>query len=503
MKNSQHKVSPTRLSLIILGFISFGSFFVPVLLTHATTVAPACSDPAPTCTMTASPSTIVDGNSSTLSWTSANVTSVTINQGIGSVSANSSKNVSPSTTTTYTGTFTGPGGSTTCSKTITVTPIPSAPTCTMNASPSTIVDGNSSTLSWTSANVTSVTINQGIGSVSANSSKNVSPSTTTTYTGTFTGPGGSTTCSKTITVTPVKPSCPFTAGPNDVIVNFSKTLLSNGSLSSAYEAVSKSVPAGNYIVKLMSYDGSSNRATATAQPNEKFYVKLISSSGSTLQTTSSTPDLQDYVTSASWSGTVDNNLSIPSGVVTVKSWHTVYPDTSISNSIIPICALFQKIPSPAPTCTMNASPSTIVDGNSSTLSWTSANVTSVTINQGIGSVSANSSKNVSPSTTTTYTGTFTGPGGSTTCSKTITVTPIPSAPTCTMNASPSTIVDGNSSTLSWTSANVTSVTINQGIGSVSANSSKNVSPSTTTTYTGTFTGPGGSTTCSKTITVTP
>ena len=198
MKNSQHKVSPTRLSLIILGFISFGSFFVPVLLTHATTVAPACSDPAPTCTMTASPSTIVDGNSSTLSWTSANVTSVTINQGIGSVSANSSKNVSPSTTTTYTGTFTGPGGSTTCSGTITVN-LPD-PKCSMDFNPSSVEVGHSSILTWTSQNVTDVSINQGIGSVNLNGHLEIFRNSTATYTGTFKSPSGDITCQAILTV---------------------------------------------------------------------------------------------------------------------------------------------------------------------------------------------------------------------------------------------------------------------------------------------------------------
>lgn len=65
-------------------------------------------------------------------------------------------------------------------------------------------------------------------------------------------------------------------------------------------------------------------------------------------------------------------------------------------------------------------------------------------------------------------------------------------PYCTMSA------DG--STISWNSTNTTSATIDQGIGSVALSGSMTVSPSVTTTYTGTFTGPGGTVTCNTTIT---
>src|SRR5947209_5230973 len=52
---------------------------------------------------TASPTTIASGSSSTLSWTTGggSVTSVTIDNGVGSKPANGSASVSPTTTTTY------------------------------------------------------------------------------------------------------------------------------------------------------------------------------------------------------------------------------------------------------------------------------------------------------------------------------------------------------------------------------------------------------------------
>ena len=73
-----------------------------------------------------------------------------------------------------------------------------------------------------------------------------------------------------------------------------------------------------------------------------------------------------------------------------------------------------------------------------------------------------------------------------------------SAPTCGLSANPSTINLGQSTTLAWTSQNATSGTLDNGIGPVSpvASGSLNVTPAQTTTYTGTFAGPGGSASCS-------
>jgi hypothetical protein len=75
--------------------------------------------PPPTCTLTASPTSIPQGQSATLTWTSQNATSASITN-IGSVPTSGTQNVSPSQTTTYTGTFTGAGGSIFCNTTITV-----------------------------------------------------------------------------------------------------------------------------------------------------------------------------------------------------------------------------------------------------------------------------------------------------------------------------------------------------------------------------------------------
>jgi hypothetical protein len=55
--------------------------------------------------------------------------------------------------------------------------------------------------------------------------------------------------------------------------------------------------------------------------------------------------------------------------------------------------------------------------------------------------------------------------------------------------------------LSWTTFGASSCSINQGVGSVGLNSSAQVSPTATTTYTLTCVGPGGSAQKSLTVSV--
>ncbi len=85
-------------------------------------------------------------------------------------------------------------------------------------------------------------------------------------------------------------------------------------------------------------------------------------------------------------------------------------------------------PNPTPTATISASPTSITAGAYSTLTWSTSNADTISI-QGIGNVAASGSMNVYPTTTTIYTITAVGPGGSTTANATVSVTaaalPIP------------------------------------------------------------------------------
>jgi peptidoglycan-associated lipoprotein len=88
-------------------------------------------------------------------------------------------------------------------------PKPQAPRIdTFAADPSSIERGQSSTLRWTVANATNMSIDQGVGAVQANGSRQVSPANSTTYTLTASGAGGTQTRSVTVNVNAPPPPPP-------------------------------------------------------------------------------------------------------------------------------------------------------------------------------------------------------------------------------------------------------------------------------------------------------
>ncbi len=189
--NTQLNLNPGYNHTVIQEWDKCGqSSFATINLTVAST---------PTATLSAAPTSVVAGNPATLSWTTANATSVSIAPGIGTVPATGSTTVIPSATTQYTLTASGPSGTATAAATVTVQA--AVPTAALTASPATITGGNTATLSWSTTNATTVSINQGIGIVSATGSTAVSPTSTTQYVLTATSnSGASVTASSTVTV---------------------------------------------------------------------------------------------------------------------------------------------------------------------------------------------------------------------------------------------------------------------------------------------------------------
>ncbi|OEU72376.1 MAG: hypothetical protein BA869_02235 [Desulfuromonadales bacterium C00003107] len=148
-----------------------------------------------------------------------------------------------------------------------------------------------------------------------------------------------------------------------------------------------------------------------------------------------------------------------------------------------------RVTSLQPFVEISADPETISPGGSSTLTWTSSNADSALIDNGIGTVDVNGTIVVSPTETTTYTITVSGPGGNATANAKVTL--IDPLPFVEISADPEIIQSGESSVLTWSTANATSVTIDNGIGNVEVNGSIPVSPDKMTTYTITAAGHGG------------
>ena len=90
-------------------------------------------------------------------------------------------------------------------------PPPAAPTASLSANPNTVEKGQAVTLSWQTTNATDVSID-GIGSVQATGSQQVTPTDSTTYHLVAKGAGGTQEATARVTVTAPPP--PPAAGPS-------------------------------------------------------------------------------------------------------------------------------------------------------------------------------------------------------------------------------------------------------------------------------------------------
>src|SRR5438874_849283 len=148
--------------------------------------------------------------------------------------------------------------------------------------------------------------------------------------------------------------------------------------------------------------------------------------------------------------------------------------------------------------TFTAAPAQIVPGDSATLSWNAANETSVSIDNNVGTFGPTGSMSVSPTVTTTYNATATGPAGTMTAVARVIVGTIAIQQ---FTANPASIGSGSASTLTWNVKGADSISIDNGVGNVTASGTANVSPTSTTTYTLTATHSGQTQTATVTVTV--
>ncbi len=412
---------------------------------------------APTVGISANPTSITSGNSSTLSVTATNAAQVTVTGTDGSTytlpSTGGTQAVSPTVTTTYTATATGTGGKTTATTTVMVA---ASPTVSISANPTSISSGSSSTLTVTAANATQVTITGTNGSTytlsATGGTQAVSPTVTTTYTATATGAGGKTTTATATVTVAASPTVSITANPT--------------SISS----------------------GSSSTLTVTATNATQVTITGTNGSTYTLAATGGTQAVSPTVT-------------------------TTYTATATGTGGKTTTATTTVTVAASPTVAITANPTSITSGNSSTLTVTATNATQVTVTGTDGSTytlqPSGGTQAVNPTVTTTYTATATGTGGKTTSATTTVTVTAPAAPTVSITANPASIFSGSSSTLTVTATNATQVTVTGTDGSTytleSTGGTQAVIPTATTTYTATATGAGGKTpaTAATTVTVTP
>jgi len=153
--------------------------------------------------------------------------------------------------------------------------------------------------------------------------------------------------------------------------------------------------------------------------------------------------------------------------------------------------------------TFSATPPDINAGESSTLSWKVLNAVKVTVEPGFGEVPLEGSRSVSPTATTKYTLTAFGADNKTvTQDVQVTVRP-PQVISFTADAT--SLCSSQCTTLRWSTSSAVRVVISPDIGEVPLQGSRQVCPTSTTTYTLTAfaAGPGQTATASVQVTVKP
>ncbi len=401
------------------------------------------TQPVPTITLGASPSTVASGSSSALTWSTTNATACTASgswsgakaltgtQSTGALTANA----------TYTLTCTGTGGSAAQSATVSVTqPVP---TVSLAASPSTVASGGSSTLTWSATNATTCAASGGwSGNKAMSGSQSMGSLTTnTTYTLNCTGTGGSAAQSATVSVTQPVPTVTFSASPS--------TVASGGSSTLSWSAT--------------------NATSCTA--------------------------------SGAWSGAkATTGGSQSTGALTANQTYTL-TCTGAGGSAAQSATV--SVTTPAPAVTLTANPTTVNSGATSALSWSSTNATACTASGGwTGSESTAGSQTTAALTATTrFTLTCTGAGGSPHNPRPSRLARRHRP--CRLPPVPAAVASGGTSTLTWTSTNATTCTASGGwAGSEpTAGSQSTAALAATTNFTMTCTGAGGSASQTASVTV--
>jgi len=396
----------------------------------------------------AEPKKIIQGQKAELSWDVSGATSVSIDQGIGTVPSSGTQEVTPDITTTYHLTATNSAGPVSESVVITVNEPPEPAITSFTASLNSINAGDSVTLEWKIARASYVNIDQGIGIVTSSGSKVVTPTKTTTYTITAKNADG--TVSKSVTITVAASGLPvitsFTATPSTITVSDNSTLVWD---VSGATSISINQNIGNVLE-------SGNKRVSPAETTT-------------------------YIITAR------NNA----GTVTAEATVAVTSDEPEINSF-------------------TASPTNIYSDEFSTLYWdisgaSTASITNSSSTDNVSVTAISGSKTVYPTITTIYTLTATNGYGSDTKTATVTVTSASPPEITSFTADPETITLGSSSILSWSFTGATSASIDHDVGDLSAYAlSKQVTvyPDETTIYTLTVTNSNGDDTATVTVTVT-
>ncbi|MCA9365711.1 DUF11 domain-containing protein [Candidatus Kaiserbacteria bacterium] len=394
------------------------------------------------------------------------------------------------------------------------------PVCkSFTASPNSFNNGTGGTvkLTWDTENTESVSIDNGVGSVSEDGNINVNVTDDITYTLTATGNGKSVTCPASVTVTEPEPKevkiiadkvvCTEeadlpnwgAAGGPDITANTAANWVathSSCSLASDWEfqwgPSSVSNPGDSFVGRAgsgwVNFGGSTNlngrtstEVTLNSSIGDRIWVREVLKNGYIPFTylTNNKSNVDNVTAEMYCHSDVKNydNYDFISNPVAGETYHCIAFNSPV------------RIDTPDPVCkSFTASPNSFNNGTGGTvkLTWDTENTESVSIDNGVGSVSEDGNINVNVTDDITYTLTATGNGKSVTCPASVTVTePENTLPECvSFTASPTAFGEnGGTSKLTWNTSRATDVSIDNGIGKVSEDGSMDVSITKNITYT--------------------
>lgn len=462
----------------------------------------------PTASLSANPTSILYGNSTTLTWSSTNATFcsniadqltgdtyATNGATSGSLSVTPSPSVNQSRT--YTINCSGSGGNASGQVTITTQHGVGA---YLYLSPSTIQSGNSASLSWNSSYANSCTGTNFSTGGATSGSVSVSPTQTTTYTLTCSGNQGSSSSDSEVlgvNAPPIGVSC--TVNPNPSNMNQSVTWV-----ASAWGGVSPYSYA--WVGELVDgLTGSSAQATYTTPGERNVMVEVTDSWSSTGGWYPTTYDNQRCTGTpvGGDSDTQDGGTSM-----NATTYAKAFARGLYNRPEVPPADFHTN---PGNYC-VEAHVGQPCDPSGTTFGSGACRFgVDATIYSGNGRRPVNSSDfhTVNGWQTDKYYGAIVysqsqAQGGRTVSYQCPSLTVNANAPTATLTANPVSVTQGSASTLTWSSTNAASCSIDNGVGTVTPNTTgtSSVTPSVSTTYTLTCTGPGGTATSMATVSVT-
>jgi hypothetical protein len=432
---------------------------------------------APTVTLTANPTTVVSGGSSTLTWSSTNATTCTASGNWSGTKQTSGSQVMSNLTADkhYVLTCTGPGGSASDDADVDVGSPP--PTVTLTANPTNVEYGGSTTLTWSSTNATSCVASGNWTGTKANSGSQTINNLTADkhYVLTCTGPGGSAADDADVGVGPPPPEVDITAVPDAVDYGEGTTLSwssSNADLcvASGDWSGARATEGQEFIPSLESDSkfsltciGEGGRKTDIAlvdvgdPPPDEPVVHLTADPtaveylGSTTLTWSSR-NATSCVASGAWTGTKPLSGSQVRGPLSTDSVFTL-SCTGPGGTAVRSVTVDVALPPQPPTLVFTVNPQSVPHGGSALLTWTSQHADGCVATGGWGGARppSGSASTGALIKDTTFKLSCTGDGGTVTKSVTVDVLDdtLP-PPKVTFKATPTNVDFGQTTMLSWT-----------------------------------------------------